>query len=316
MANDAINVNPPNGAVQHITSHGSDWLWAVFAIMTVSDIIVFFWQFRLPRGQRVFHQLAMFILTTAAIAYFAMASDLGFTPVATEFGHMGYAAGTARQLWYVRYIDWVITTPSLLLTLVLASGLPLSDIIALCYFDIVMIVTGLVGGLVPSVYKWGFYAFGCAALFYIWWVLAGPARSSAGVIGPKFQSAFTLSAAILSFLWLLYPIAWGLADGGNVISPDSEMVFYGVLDVLAKPVFTFIHLWKLSSLDLTLLQLSSGKFTTSAGVYDREKHAASAVTATTAGAGAAAPTKTGGLFARRGQRDAEPRMSEQTAVNA
>ncbi|WVF70347.1 hypothetical protein IAT40_005137 [Kwoniella sp. CBS 6097] len=316
MGNDAINVNPPTGAVQHITTHGSDWLWAVFAIMTVCDIIVFFWQFRLPRGQRVFHHLSMFILTTAAIAYFSMASNLGFTPITTEFAHMGYAVGTYRQIWYVRYIDWVITTPSLLLTLVLASGLPLSDIIALCYFDLVMIVTGLVGALVPSTYKWGFYAFGCAALFYIWWVLAGPARSSAGVIGPKFQSAFTLSAAILSFLWLLYPIAWGLADGGNVISPDSEMVFYGVLDVLAKPVFTFIHLWKLSSLDLTLLQLSSGKFTTSAGVYDREKHAASAVPATTAGVGAAAPPKTGGLFSRRGQRDAEPRMSEQTAVNA
>lgn len=29
----------------------------------------------------------------------------------------------------------------------------------------------------------------------------------------------------------------GLADGGNYITPDSEMIFYGVLDVLAKPVF-------------------------------------------------------------------------------
>ena len=57
--------------------------------------------------------------------------------------------------------------------------------------------------------------------------------------------------------------AWGLADGGNVISPDSEMVFYGILDVLAKPVFCFFHLFMLSRLDLTVLQLNSGKFTTS-----------------------------------------------------
>lgn len=32
-----------------------------------------------------------------------------------------------------------------------------------------------------------------------------------------------ISAVYLSFLWALYPIAWGLADGANVISPDSEM---------------------------------------------------------------------------------------------
>ena len=39
------------------------------------------------------------------------------------------------------------------------------------------------------------------------------------------------------FLWFLYPIAWGLSEGGNVIHPDSEAIFYGVLDILAKPVW-------------------------------------------------------------------------------
>ena len=38
-------------------------------------------------------------------------------------------------------------------------------------------------------------------------------------------------------MWLLYPIAWGLCEGGNVIAPDSEAVFYGVLDFIAKPIF-------------------------------------------------------------------------------
>ena len=38
----------------------------------------------------------------------------------------------------------------LLLELVLASGLPLSDIAALIFFDEVMIITGLIGSLVAS----------------------------------------------------------------------------------------------------------------------------------------------------------------------
>ncbi|ORX36059.1 hypothetical protein BD324DRAFT_630022 [Kockovaella imperatae] len=271
MANEALNENPPYGAVEHITTHGSDWLWAAFCIMILSDLVIMVWHFMIPRGQRVFHQLCIVILSTASIAYFSMASDLGYTNILTEFGHGEYPIDVTRQIWYVRYIDWVITTPALLLTLVLASGLPLSDIITLVFFDLVMIVTGLIGALVFSRYKWGYFSFGCAALFYIWWVLLGPARTSAGALGAGYKKAFTSSAAILSFLWLLYPIAWGLCDGGNVISPDSEMIFYGILDVCAKPIFCFIHLFMLSKLDLSVLQLHSGKFS-SAAVADPEKN--------------------------------------------
>ena len=109
-----------------------------------------------------------------------MASDLGATPVYVEFNDIGYT----RQIWYVRYIDWVVTTPCLLLELVLATGLPLSDIIALIFFDLVMIITGLVGGLVVSSYKWGYFAFGCAALVYIWFILLWPAMRSVSLLGP------------------------------------------------------------------------------------------------------------------------------------
>jgi bacteriorhodopsin len=59
MANDALNSNPQTDAAQHITVRGSDWLWAVFAIMFFSAIIVFVWQFFVPRGQRVFHHLGL-----------------------------------------------------------------------------------------------------------------------------------------------------------------------------------------------------------------------------------------------------------------
>ncbi|ORY32241.1 hypothetical protein BCR39DRAFT_43126 [Naematelia encephala] len=242
--------------------------------MLISDLVIMVWHFTIPRGQRVFHQIAVILLTTAAIAYFCMASDLGFANIATEFSYLGFPRGTYRQIWYVRYIDWTVTTPMLLLELVLASGLPLSDVVTLIFFDLVMIITGLVGSLVESSYKWGFFTFGCAALFYVWYVLLVPGIASAGVLGSDYKRSFTTSTAILSFLWLLYPVAWGLADGASVISPDSEMIFYGILDVLAKPVFCFIHLYSLSKLDLTALQLSSGKFSASAvgaAGYDAEK---------------------------------------------
>ncbi|KZT61929.1 family A G protein-coupled receptor-like protein [Calocera cornea HHB12733] len=254
--NNALTANPPTSAID-ITTHGSDWLWAVFAVMLLSDLIVIVWAYRLPRGHRVFHLLPIVILTTAAIAYFSMAADLGGTPVQAEFfGNRHQNQGATRAIWYVRYIDWVITTPLLLMELLLGTGLPLSDIFVTVFMDIAMIIAGLVGALVPSTYKWGYFAGGMAALFFIWYILLGPARVSAELIGADVRGIYTRSAAFLAFLWLLYPIAWGLSDGGNVIHPDSEMVFYGVLDILAKPVFIFIHILSLRTIDMSRFGLT------------------------------------------------------------
>ena len=100
MANDALNVNPPASPID-ITTHGSDWLWAVFSVFLLSDLIFVAWStFALPRGQRVFHHLAVIILTVGSIAYFAMASDLGSTPVAVEFTRSSPGeAGPVRAIW-------------------------------------------------------------------------------------------------------------------------------------------------------------------------------------------------------------------------
>jgi bacteriorhodopsin len=46
----------------------------------------------------------------------------------------------------------------------------------------------------------------------------------------------------LVLLWLLYPIAWGVADGGNEIGVTGGFIFYGILDVLLVPVLAFAFL--------------------------------------------------------------------------
>ena len=70
----------------------------------------------------------------------------------------------------MRYIQWFITFPLLLLELLLATGLSLSDIMTTLFMGIVLVITGLVGALVHSDYKWGYYTFGCSALLYVWYV--------------------------------------------------------------------------------------------------------------------------------------------------
>lgn len=71
----------------------------------------------------------------------------------------------------MRYIQWFITFPLILLELLLATGLSLSDIMTTLFMGIVLVISGLIGSLVPSTYKWGYFTFGVFALFYVWYVV-------------------------------------------------------------------------------------------------------------------------------------------------
>lgn len=101
--------NTVNGVTSNIniTTHGSDWYWAVFALMTTATLVFSGLAFTKPRSHRIFHYITASITMVAAIAYFSMASNLGFTPIAVEFQRSDpRVSGVYREIFYVRYIDW------------------------------------------------------------------------------------------------------------------------------------------------------------------------------------------------------------------
>lgn len=118
-----------------------------------------------------------------------------------------------------------------------------------------MIVTGLIGALVKTRYKFGFYVFGCIAMLVIFYELAVTGRKHAKALGADIHRTFLMTGVWTLFIWALYPIAWGLSEGGNVISPDSEAVFYGVLDFCAKPIFSALLIWGHWNIDPSRLGL-------------------------------------------------------------
>jgi bacteriorhodopsin len=185
-----------------------------------------------------------------------MASDLGFVPIAVEFQRSEHTvSGTLRQIFYVRYIDWFLTTPLLLLDLLLTAGLPWPHILFTIFMDMGMVICGLIGALVSSRYKWAYFVFGCGFFLYVVYTLLIPARRHASALGGDVSRAYNICGIWLLGLWLLYPIAWGVCEGGNVIAPDSEAVFYGVLDILSKTGFGIILLWSHRNIDPAILGL-------------------------------------------------------------
>lgn len=60
-----------------------------------------------PREQRLFHYITAAITMVASIAYFSMASNIGFEPIRVEFQRSDpVVRGLNREIFYVRYIDW------------------------------------------------------------------------------------------------------------------------------------------------------------------------------------------------------------------
>lgn len=164
----------------------------------------------------------------------------------------------------------------------------------------VVVVCGLVGAFTVTRYKWGFFIFGVLALLYIAcvhvvfpyftslsilifsifsWLILAHARTSTFFAGPGLRSSYIGSAAFLSVVWLIYPIAWACSEGANIIGVCSrlqllhealtgvvlgisgEMIWYGILDLLAGPVFLFFFLHRLRGIDYGSLGLMSGKAT-------------------------------------------------------
>lgn len=278
--NNALNVNPntQNGktAAEAITTHGSDWYWAVCAVMTVATFTFIGLGITKPRQHRIFHYITAGVTMVAAIAYFSMGSNLGWTPIDVEFvrdPNGGVVAGANREIFYVRYIDWFITTPLLLLDLLLTAGMPWPTVLFVILVDEVMIVTGLVGALVKSSYKWGYFVFAMFALFYILYHLVWEARRHASALGSDVGRVFLMCGSLTAFLWLLYPVAWGLCEGGNVISSDSEAVFYGVLDLLAKPVFGAMLIFGHRNIDPSRMGLYIHDYNEKDGIHSHDKAA-------------------------------------------
>ena len=90
MVNKALQINPPSGQY-HITTHASDWLWAVFAIMLISLLTTFVWTSLQRDRNRIPYHIPIVVLAVSSITYYSMASDLGFTVVLNHHG--------TRQIW-------------------------------------------------------------------------------------------------------------------------------------------------------------------------------------------------------------------------
>lgn len=191
-----------------------------------------------PQGER-HHFIASFtVCLLAAASYFAMANGQGVIQVGD------------REVFVARYIDWVITTPLLLLGLlmialpVLAKGNDTGRernalIAGVIGADIFMIVTGIIAALtLNDTVKYAWYVISCGAFLVVLAVLWGPVRAAANAQGAEVAALFQRLAIVLTSLWFVYPVLWLLGtEGTGALSLTGEIAVFAVIDLAAKVGF-------------------------------------------------------------------------------
>jgi bacteriorhodopsin len=209
--------------------------WFYVAVMA-GGALCFAVMSRNPLGvPRYEYLIALFIPVWSGAAYMALALDQGKLLVDGQVTH------------YARYLDWVVTTPLLLLALALTAmhTIPKDKtlIAGLLGADIFMILTGLIADLSPTPIRYLWYSLGVAAFLVILWIIWGPLRAKAESQVPELARLYRLVAGVLTGLWIAYPTVWLIGPSGiGLVGPTVDTLLFVLVPILSKVGWSLLDL--------------------------------------------------------------------------
>lgn len=224
-----------------------DPLYLFYVICMALGALLFFVWSRDPKGvHREEYLVAAVIPIWSGLAYLAMAYGLGKTEIAGQITH------------WARYIDWIVTTPLLLLALAFTANhrkMKRNKVLigAIIAADVVMIVCGLVGDLVAYPLRYLFFAIGVAALIVVFYITWNSFRKIAYSEGQDLGKVYDKVATYLSLFWIAYPTVWLLGPSGlGVLSQTVDTWLFIFLPLFSKVGFSIYDLYLLRQLSPTL----------------------------------------------------------------
>jgi sensory rhodopsin len=181
---------------------------------------------RVPEDFRLVVRVSAVYLTIAAINYYYMRN------IYAE----GVARGVSNFPTEFRYVDWILTTPLMLIKFPLLLGIGKKGrpfMIRLVVLDLIMIVTGYVGEVTTSqAGHFGFFLIGCIAWFGILASLFSALTTIPDRIGPSVRTGVRYMSLFIVIGWAIYPVGFftpilGLPD-------DFRELIYNIADLVNK----------------------------------------------------------------------------------
>ncbi|TKX74399.1 sensory rhodopsin-2 [Halorubrum sp. GN11_10-6_MGM] len=202
-------------------------LWAWFARSSETD-----------ESHAVYYGTLAGVTGIAAIAYVLMALGVGSVSL------------SAGELDVARYVDWLLTTPLLLLYLGLLARPSRRVLAGLIGVDVVIIAGGITAAATAGTVSWvTFGVAGVAYLALVYGLLVSLPRS-ASAESDRVRAVFGTLRNITVVLWTLYPVVWLLAPTGlGLLTPATEMLVFVYLDIVSKVGFVVVAVAGADALD-------------------------------------------------------------------
>ena len=213
-------------------------LWIGFIGMTIGAVIfgIRAVSMRLNKGVG-FAINSFFITLWAATIYLSMA--LGQTVIPKTLIPNLYD----HPIYWGHYVDWMITTPLLLLDIGILAGVGPKLLAGIVGADIYMIITGAAATFTPSSLQWIWYILSTGAFTAILLQLLTVFSASARRRNSKIANLFTTLRNLLIVLWITYPIIWLIGvEGLKLIGSGLEVLLYVIVDFIAKVGFGLVLL--------------------------------------------------------------------------
>ncbi|OZV82331.1 hypothetical protein CA850_08530 [Micromonospora echinospora] len=219
------------------------WLWVYVAAMAGGVVLFTRWRAD-PHGVPLSeYRVAIAIPVWSGSWYLVMALGGGRVEVA---GH---------TLYWARYVDWAVTSPLLLVALMLTAthSLPgrrwrLTG--AIVGTNLVIFLCGLAAEItVDTTARYTLYAIGVLAFLAVYGLIWGPLRTHAHRQPKEIAAVYREAALLLSVLWVGYPVFWLIGPTGvGLISSATTSLLFVVLSILTKVGWSIVDLGRLRSL--------------------------------------------------------------------
>ncbi len=211
-----------------ITSLTQYLFWISFVCMAAGTIFFFLERSNVPKKYRTTMTVAGLITGIAAFHYYRMAYIFAGGGFPTEY----------------RYIDWIITTPLLLVKFPLLLGLGSRAkglFTKLIVLDVAMIVTAYIAEVSPigGVAWWSFFLVACVFELLIVAVLYFQMGGAIDNAPRPIANSARLMRQFVLIGWVIYPVGFLMALTGEYGGSLREL-FYNVADVINKVGFGLV----------------------------------------------------------------------------
>lgn len=173
--------------------------------------------------------LSGLIVGVAAFHYYAMKAT--------------YVPGEAFPTEF-RYIDWIITTPLMLIKFPALLGMKEGAkglVLKLAIFDIAMILFGYIGEVTTGSLQWIMFGVSCLCWFGIVGILLTTVKAKASTASKEVQSGVNALIGFVTIGWAIYPIGFAvrfLSD--SPVALDGVELVYNIGDAVNKIGFGLV----------------------------------------------------------------------------